>query len=141
MRNELVKSVGEGGVRILADLGITTQQDGKLKIDDTKLGKALSEGFESVASLFTGDSGLMSRLNAKLDPYTQTGGVLEQRLSGLNGTMNSIDDQREALTRRLTQLQTRLLSQFNAMDSLVGQLNQTASRLEQAFKSLPGMSE
>ncbi|MDH4656353.1 MULTISPECIES: flagellar filament capping protein FliD [unclassified Pseudomonas] len=139
VRNELVKASGDGGIRILADLGITTQQDGTLKIDEAKLGKALTENYESVASFFTGDSGLMGRLNAKLDPYTQTGGVLEQRMTGLNGTMKSVDEQREALDRRVEQLQTRLLAQFNAMDSLVGQLNQTSSRMEQAFKSLPGL--
>ncbi|GLZ85914.1 B-type flagellar hook-associated protein 2 [Metapseudomonas resinovorans] len=138
-RNELANASGDGDIRILADLGITTQKDGTLKIDDTKLGKALNENFESVATFFTGDTGLMNRLNAKLDPYARTGGVLEQRLSGLNGTINSVDDQREALNRRVEQLQTRLLAQFNAMDSLVGQLNQTSSRLEQAFKSLPGL--
>lgn len=139
VRNELVNASGDGGIRILADLGITTQKDGTLKIDDAKLGKALSENYESVATFFTGDTGLMNRLNAKLNPYTQTGGVLEQRLSGLNSTINSVDSQREALNRRVEQLQARLLAQFNAMDSLVGQLNQTSSRMEQAFKSLPGL--
>ncbi|MNP83995.1 hypothetical protein D3C76_1831100 [compost metagenome] len=53
--------------------------------------------------------------------------------------MASVDDQRTALTRRVEQLQARLLKQFNAMDSLVGQLNQTSDRMIQAFKNLPGM--
>lgn len=140
-RNELVKVSGDesDGIRILADLGITTQKDGTLKIDDSKLDRALNENFNSLTSFFTGDNGLMSRLDAKLDPYTKTDGVLEQRLSGLNKTISSVDDQREVLARRMQQLQARLLAQFNAMDALVGQLNQTSSRLAQSLASLPGL--
>lgn len=139
VRNELVKSSGDEGVRILADLGITTQKDGTLKIDDGKLDKALSANFESVAAFFTGDQGLMQRLDSKLEPYTQTGGVLQQRLDGLQSTIKSVDTQRAALNLRVEKLQTRLLAQFNAMDSLVGQLSQTSNRLAQSLASLPGL--
>ncbi|MGH8435663.1 MAG: flagellar filament capping protein FliD [Pseudomonas sp.] len=138
-RNELVKASGDEGVRILADLGITTQKDGTLKIDDGKLDKALSANFESVAAFFTGDQGLMKRLDSKLEPYTQTGGVLQQRLDGLQGTIKSVDTQRAALSLRVEKMQARLLAQFNAMDSLVGQLSQTSNRLAQSLASLPGL--
>ncbi len=138
-RNELVKASGDEGVRILADLGITTQKDGTLKIDDGKLDKAVSANFESVAAFFTGDQGLMKRLDSKLEPYTQTGGVLQQRLDGLQGTIKSVDTQRAALSLRVEKMQARLLAQFNAMDSLVGQLSQTSNRLAQSLASLPGL--
>ncbi len=52
----------------------------------------------------------MKRLDDKLTPYTQTGGVLQQRLDGLQDTIKSVDTQREALNRRVEQLQDRLLS-------------------------------
>lgn len=139
VRNELVRPAEQDGIRILADLGITTQNDGTLKIDDTKLDKALSENFESVAGFFTGDTGLMNRLNGKVGGFTQAGGILEKRLSGLQETLTSVDKQRESLTLRVQQIQTRLYKQFNAMDSLVGQLNQTSDRLAQALSNLPGV--
>ncbi|GGJ80485.1 flagellar filament capping protein FliD [Pseudomonas matsuisoli] len=141
MRTELgnAQPGGDGSVRILADLGITTGKDGKLVIDDTKLTKALDTNFEGVAGFFTGDNGLMSRMNSKLDVYTQTGGILETRISGLNGTIKSIDKQNEALTLRMDRLQTRLLAQFNAMDSLVGQMSSTSNSLAGALASLPGV--
>lgn len=139
VRNELVKASGDEGVRILADLGVTTQKDGTLKIDDGKLDKALSANFESVATFFTGDQGLMKRLDSKLEPYTQTGGVLQQRQDGLQSTIKSVDTQRAALNLRVEKMQARLLAQFNAMDSLVGQLSQTSDRLAQSLASLPGL--
>ncbi|WP_439859066.1 flagellar filament capping protein FliD [Pseudomonas sp. MBLB4136] len=139
VRNELVNPAEQGGVRVLADLGITTQKDGTLKIDDTKLGKALSDNFDEVGSFFTGDTGLMSRVDKRIDGYIQVGGVLEQRMKGLQTTITGIDKQKEDLTRRVAQMQTRLFAQFNAMDALVGRLNDTSARLTQALGSLPGV--
>lgn len=139
VRNELVNPAGQEGIRVLADLGITTQKDGTLKIDDTKLGTAITDNFDAVGSFFTGDSGLMSRVDKRINGYIQTGGVLEQRMKGLTGTLADIDKQKETLTRRVSQMQTRLFAQFNAMDALVGNLNATSNRLTQALGSLPGV--
>ena len=139
VRNELVNPAGQEGIRVLADLGITTQNDGTLKIDDTKLGAAITDNFAAVGSFFTGDNGLMSRVDKRIDGYIQTGGVLEQRMKGLTSTLADVGKQKEALTRRVGQMQTRLFAQFNAMDALVGNLNATSNRLTQALGSLPGV--
>lgn len=139
VRNELVNPAGQEGVRVLADLGITTQKDGTLKIDDAKLGSAITDNFDALGTFFTGDSGLMSRVDKRIDGYIQTGGVLEQRMKGIQTTLTDIDKQKETLTRRVSQLQTRLFAQFNAMDALVGNLNATSDRLTQALGSLPGV--
>ncbi|MNO69628.1 Flagellar hook-associated protein 2 [compost metagenome] len=137
MRNELVITNGEGGVRVLADLGIKTRQDGTLELDSTKLDKAVSENFEDIASLFAGDNGLAARMTNKLKPYTDTGGVLELRNKALQETLGSVDKQQEVLNRRISALQERLLKQFNAMDALVGNLQSTANSLTNQLASLP----
>src|SRR3546814_1473193 len=80
----------------------TTQKDGTLAIDDSKLDKAMAGNFGELSGLFTGDKGLASRLDAKLKPYTETGGILEQRNKAMTETITKIDDQKEALTRRIT---------------------------------------
>lgn len=140
VRNELVNpSDQKGGISILSDLGITTQKDGTLKIDDTKLDKVLSTQYESVAGFFTGEKGLTSRLNSKLDVYTQSGGILSQRQDGLQDTLNSVKDQRTKLDERIAKVQTRLYAQYNAMDSLIASLKQTSDRLGQALSNLPGV--
>ncbi|MCQ4266057.1 flagellar filament capping protein FliD [Pseudomonas stutzeri] len=137
IRNELVNVQGDGALRALTDIGITTQKDGTLAIDSAKLDKAMASNFGELAGLFTGDKGLASRLDAKLKPYTETGGILEQRNKAMTETITKIDDQKEALTRRLTSLQERLYKQFNAMDLLVGQLANTSSSLLASLENLP----
>lgn len=139
VRNELVNPSDQDGIRALTDLGITTQKDGTLKVDSGKLSKALEENFDAVGAFFTGDNGLMSRVDKRVDGYIQTGGVLESRMAGLQSTITDIDKQRENLTRRVEQMQTRLYSQFNAMDSLVAQLSNTSSWLTSALENLPGV--
>lgn len=139
IRSELSSPLGPDGVRMLTDLGITTQKNGTLKIDDAKLTTALTENYDAVGQFFAGDKGLMRRLDARVDSFAKSGGVLDQRVSGLQKTISSIDEQRVTLTRRVDQLQARLYSQFNAMDSLVAKLTNTSSWLSGALDNLPGV--
>ena len=139
VRNELVNPVGGDGVRVLADLGITTQKDGTLKIEDTKLDAALKDNFDAVGSFFLGDTGLMKRLDGQVASYSQTGGILSQRMSALQSTDADIKKQTEDLKLRVDSMQKRLLAQFNAMDSLVGQLNGTSNQLQNTLSNLPGV--
>lgn len=137
IRNELVNAQGDGAIRALTDIGITTQKDGTLAIDSAKLDKTLAGNFEQLSGFFTGDTGLAARLDAKLKPYTETGGILEQRNKQMTETISGIDKQKEDLTRRIASLQERLYKQFNAMDLLVGQLSSTSSSLLASLENLP----
>lgn len=142
LRSELTNTAaGQSGdaFRALADLGITTQKDGKLAIDDTKLSAALDDNFDAVGSFITGENGLMSRLSQRVDGYVKTGGVLEQRISGLQKTDADIKEQKAELETRVAAIQARLYSQYNAMDSLIGQLTRTSDSLASALSSLPGV--
>lgn len=137
IRNELVNVQGDGAIRALTDIGITTQKDGTLAIDSTKLDKAMANNFAELPALFTGEQGLATRLDNKLKPYTETGGILEQRNKAMTETISKIDDQKEDLTRRIASLQERLYKQFNAMDTLVGQLTNTSNSLLASLENLP----
>jgi len=139
IRNELVNPVGGDGVKVLADLGITTQKDGTLKIEDAKLDAALKDNFDAVGSFFVGDTGLAKRLDGQVAAYSQTGGILSQRMQALESTRTDIKKQTENLNLRVEKMQTRLLAQFNAMESLIGQLNGTSSQLQSTLSNLPGV--
>lgn len=140
LRNEIVSMTGggEAGVRALADLGITTDKDGKLSLDDDTLTKALDTNFDQVGAYLTGSDGLMGRLSGFVSNYVATDGVLKQRDSALRDTLKSVDSQRESLNKRVESLQTRLYAQYNAMDSLVGQLTRTSESLSGMLANLPG---
>lgn len=139
VQSELTSVGGSDGVRMLSDLGITTQKDGTLAVDDKKLDTALEKNFSAVGGFFTGEAGLMNRLNSRVEGFNQSGGILAQRVSGLEATNADIKTQREKLDLRIESMSTRLYAQFNAMDTLVAQLANTSSWLENTLSSLPGV--
>ncbi|MBL4832896.1 MAG: flagellar filament capping protein FliD [Pseudomonas sp.] len=140
IRGELGSTVGGSeGMRVLADLGISTQRDGTLKLDEERLDAVLADSFDQVSGFLTGENGVLARLESKVNPYTQTGGILESRTKALQNTLSGVDDQREVLTRRIDKLEARLFSQFNAMDALVAQLSGTSDYLSGALQNLPGV--
>lgn len=137
IRGELGTMQGTGAVKALADLGITTQKDGTLAIDDTKLSTMVSSNFSDLSSFFTGDQGIAARLKGKLDPYTMTNGILEQRSNSLSTTLKNVDAQTATLNTRMTALSDRLYKQYNAMDQLYSSLSTTASSLSQQLAAMP----
>ena len=142
MRSELGSPTSGEGIRILADLGISTERDGKLKLDNDKLDKALDSNLEQVNSFFTGEQGLMGRLDERVTPFTESGGILDNRTKALQNTLTGpggVDDQRETLAMRLSKMESRLFAQFNAMDALVSQMSSTSSFLTAQLDSLPGV--
>lgn len=139
IRGELGSAGNSEGVRMLSDLGITTQRDGTLAVDNTKLNKALDNNFDQVNSFFTGKDGLMARMESKVTPYTDKGGVLDSRTKALQNTISSVDEQRESHAARISKLEARLFTQFNAMDMLVSQMSSTSSFLTAQLDSLPGV--
>jgi flagellar hook-associated protein 2 len=142
MRNELVTTGAAGNLSVLSQLGITTNQtDGKLSLDSTKFDAAMAKGLAGdVQQLFSGtgdgSNGLISRMNAAITPYTQTGGIFDTRKTSLNKQQSDLTDQQTALDLRVTTLTATLTAKYNAMDLLVGQLKASATSITSFFDSL-----
>jgi flagellar hook-associated protein 2 len=122
----------------LAELGITTIEKGKLKLDATKLTSVLDTDFANVAGVFAGENGYATRLDTLIGNITAGGGILDNRTAGLKQQVERIADQRETLNRRVASIEARYLAQFSALDTLLGQLNATGTFLTQQLDNLPG---
>lgn len=130
IRNELVQpSTGSGELSVLAQLGVTTNKDGTLSIDDAKLSSALETHYDEVQAFFVGDDGLIPRLKSVTEPYTAPGGLLAGRTESLQKTMTQLSEQQQALDRRIDSLTTSLYTKYNNMDILVAQLNASSASL------------
>jgi len=146
MRNELTavpSGMGGGGqLAVLAQLGIQTdQKTGTLSIDSNKFNKAMTtDGMSGqVQKLFSGTdstNGLLSRMSNAIKPYSQTGGILDQRTNSLNNTQRDLSNQQTALDLRVANLTATLTAKYNAMDLLVGQMKATATNITSFFTSL-----
>lgn len=129
--------LGEGTVRSLADLGITTDpMTRQLKLDQTKLDKALSENPADVTKLLTGDNGLAKNFDTAFKDVLGSNGSLKTRTDGLAKTMSDLDAQQKrakaASDAEIDQMRTR----FVALDKFYMQMQTTANYLTQQFAAM-----
>lgn len=120
----------------LASLGITTQRDGTLKLDSTKLDSALTTNFDDVANLLGGEDGIAKKLDSTLNNFLKTGGLISTRNETFLKQLKDIDSQRERLELRMTSYEERLRAQYAAMDAIVANLNSTGDYVAQQMESI-----
>ncbi|BCX69953.1 MULTISPECIES: flagellar filament capping protein FliD [Pseudomonas] len=139
IRGPLSETGAGDKLTVLAQLGITTnQKTGALDFDSTKFNVAMNDkklGGE-VQEMFTGTNGLLSRMTKAITPFTQTGGILDQRSTSLNKTASKLAADQEALDRRVETLTAVLTKKYNDMDTLVGKLKATASNITSMFEAI-----
>ncbi len=139
IRNQLSGEVSgvTGDYSNLASLGITTTRQGTLEIDDAKLSEAVTNGFDGMALLFAGDNGIATRLDTYLDNFSKGGGLLDQKVEGLNNSVEQISEERTALDFRMEKLEARYLKQFSGLDTLMSSMQLTSSFLSQQLALIP----
>lgn len=123
------------GMNSLAFLGISTNRDGSIALNDQTLTNALNNRFEDLGALFSGDNGIASRLDRLITEFTGAGGIFATRDESLRNQLRDIDAQRDKLNLRLEKIEARYRAQFSALDILVGQLQQTGDFLLQQLEA------
>ena len=141
IRRELSVSVDDvnSPFSALSDIGIETQLDGTLSINESTFSDALGSEFTHFGQFFAATEGVAVRLHELADGFLRSDGIIETRSEGLKTQIDGLNDQRESLNERLVRLETRLLRQFNALDSLMAQLGSTSNFLAQQLGNLPGV--
>ena len=117
----------------LSNIGITTQGDGTLKIDEAKLDKALTTRVDDVTKLFTGDNGIAGRLYKTLEDSMSATGLFQNTQNTLQKQLDNLKDQQTKLDARMVARESYFRAQFTALDAIVAQLKQTGNFLTQQF--------
>ncbi|RGP39362.1 A-type flagellar hook-associated protein [Altererythrobacter insulae] len=71
--------------------------------------------------------------------YTDSDGVISQRINGKNNQIDKITDDLEGFQFKMASLESRLYAQYNAMDLVVAQMNSTSSFLLSQLDNMPGV--
>jgi flagellar hook-associated protein 2 len=136
LRSELIGGSG-GSMTSLAQMGITTdQKTGLLSLDDKAWDKAVVKGAGDIAKLFTGDTGLITRINKATASYVGTSGTLATRATDLNNKLTDLTTQQAELDRRMEALQKSLSAKYTAMDTMIAQINASASSMMTTLNAL-----
>ena len=142
IENELRSSIsasvaGQGaGFQTLSSIGITTQADGTLAVDDSKLQKALAGNFDAVGALFGSENGVAARMFKQVDDRLKSGGTIDSRSKNLVAQQTDISKRRDQLNVRMKAVQDSYLKQFTQLDTLLSQMQVTSSYLSQQIDSL-----
>jgi flagellar hook-associated protein 2 len=141
LRNEMVRAVG--GVpgdfpTSIADLGITIERDGKLTLsDESKLAETVAANRDGVQAMFAGSDGLAGRLEAHMERFLGSGGLISERQKGIDTRIKRLDDRVKAFETTLSRREDSLRLQFAKMQEsiavLQGQQNFFLSFFQNAY--------
>ncbi|MEN2386689.1 flagellar filament capping protein FliD [Comamonas sp. A7-5] len=119
---------GAGGeFNSLSQMGIAFQADGTLKIDDTKLDKALKDP-ESMSKFFTADvadanqDGLAVRMKDFTSGMLATGGTFSTKDETLKNALKRNTADQERQTARVTAYEARVRAQYSRLDTQMASL-------------------
>jgi flagellar hook-associated protein 2 len=132
LRGVFNTSVTGGAYSSLAQVGITFQVDGSLKLDSTTLNNAITNNFSDLNNLVTSTSGIGTRLNTWATSMLSPGdGLIATRTASLNSSIKSENTQIDQLTVRLATIRQNYITQYSNLNVLLGSMNATSSFLSQ----------
>lgn len=135
---------GDANIRSLSDVGIATNRDGTIALNNAKLEAALRDFPDAVEAIFNPprdaarteatDPGIAFALDALRDAAVASNGALEQVRSSLQREADNIAQNRDRMEQREDAYRTRLEKQYAGMDARISALKATQSYLEQQIK-------
>lgn len=133
LRSNISSSIASSGsvVRVFSDLGITTERDGTVKFDTSKLQSALSSEPTSVNDIIKGFADTVALTGGTIDKYTRYSGLLD---ISINNNKSLITD----LNRRITDSEKQIQRMADALKERYARLEGLMSRLQQQQSSLSG---
>ena len=122
-----------GSITSLAQLGISTNQDGTLSLDTDTLNSAVTSNSSAVATFFQGASsnGFAASVTDTLDTYTDsTQGAFTIDLKSISSEYTDLGNQIDTLELYLTSQQTILTAKYNAADIAIQELPQQIKQIQ-----------
>ncbi|MFZ0498415.1 MAG: flagellar filament capping protein FliD [Steroidobacteraceae bacterium] len=132
-----IVDTGSSTYNSLASIGITTNSDGSLSLNQTTLSTALSSDYSAVSQLFSGTSGVATSLNNQITSDLASGGPIATTSQTLVSQENALTQQSDQLQQQMNALSASLTQQYSSLNTLLSSLQTTSSYLTQAFSSLP----
>ncbi|MEZ4598765.1 MAG: flagellar filament capping protein FliD [Syntrophotaleaceae bacterium] len=139
----LLTTQAGGSITSLSQLGLETQKDGTLQIDDATLSDAIKSNLSGVTELLVGNEsvdGIATRFKNYLEDITDnTDGFYAGRKESIERNVKRIEKGIERMEMRLEKREQNLYDQFNALEQLISGMNSTSSYLSAQLESLENL--
>jgi len=147
---EAYETTGENNLSLLAQIGISTNSSGfsggvnksklrgYLEINEDNLDEALNGDIEQIKDLFGSDSdgdliidtGAAYQMDRYINSYTQIGGLIATRISGIENQMKRADTDILNMTRKLDDKELELRIKFGRMESALKTMEDSSRSIE-----------
>ena len=129
------------GLAYLAEAGVTFSREGDMTVNTTEVESALANNFNAISELFSTDGqGFANRLDALVDGWLNTDGLINGRTDGLDSQKRLLQTREASLEYRMGQIETGLYAQFTRLDTLLGSMQITSDYLSQQLQLLPSFN-
>lgn len=128
LQNQLRSIISQPGTAnstfgTLSAIGLEFQKDGRLSINDTKLGAALAKLPEFAASMSNVDlttpanNGFAKKIAAWADGLLSTDGSLSGKARSIQSQINANSKDQDKMSDRIASIEKRLTAQYTALDT------------------------
>jgi flagellar hook-associated protein 2 len=136
LRGIFMTAASGGTLTSLSQVGVSTQADGSLKLDSTKLNSAMANNFSDVKNLLSGATGYSTRMKAWSDSVLSAGGLIDTRTKSFNTTIDNFNKHISQLENRMTALQKQYTTQYTNLNMMLSSMNSTSTYLTQQIAQL-----
>ncbi len=129
------------GITSLADIGMETNRNGTITLDQDILNEAFSSSLDEITALFIGDSengikGLAETLNERLRSMSNSStGIVSAEKNTVQKKIDNLTDSIETATQRLDRKYDQMAKQFIQLDAFIGRMNSQANYLAGMIES------
>lgn len=119
-----------GTLTSLGQVGISSQSDGTLKLDSSKLSSELSKNYSDVTNLFSSATGFATQFEAWSTSVLSPGnGLIATRTTSLRGSIDGYNAQIDRLEKRMAVLQKQYTTTYSNLNVMLSNMNNTSSYL------------
>jgi len=123
-------------IKIMADLGITTQRDGTLKFDSATFSTALSKEPTSVNSILTTFGDTVGLTGGTIDLYTRFGGLFDTTINGNKSQIDNLNDRIALIEEQIARTEASMRARFARLEASVGRMQNQQGALTSAIAQL-----
>jgi len=132
-----------GNFEFLSQIGITTQNDGTLVVDEVKLDQALTADLTNVVELFTSANGVITQLDSKLSVLLDSSqqGPLSAELDTLTANIDDLNETLLRMDERLELFEKKIRQEFINLEIILGKLDAQRNAFQQALQGLSAFNQ
>lgn len=132
------RSGGTGVVRILADLGISSQRDGTLKVDQDTLETRLQDNPSAASALLTDLADTVTATGGTIDIYTRFNGLIDITQTSNTTQITNQNTRIAEAEAQILKTEDAMRQRFARLEGLIGRLQSQQSALTSALGGLGG---